>query len=155
MVADLKVIDRVWEVLENRNIILYGASSGGKYMFQTLSDAGIEVMAFCDGNPDKKGTFFFGKPVISIDMLKEQAKDDSCCVIISSCYLTEILSDIEENGIECDVFSAFAVRWGLWFAMQEESDVPEKAKEYWRKKKQFVTVEKAVCHSRKSMCEYL
>lgn len=145
MDLDLRVINHVWEELEGRKIVLYGASSEGRKMIQTLVDVGMDAVAFCDGDSQKWGIDFCNKPVISIDTLKEwTTNDDSYCIIISSCYISEILKDIERKQITSDVYSSFAVKWGFYLSMQEENDVPDTAKDYWEKKKQFVTVEK-VC----------
>ena len=65
MLKDLQALDYVWKVLENKKIILYGASGGGENMLSILQDAGIPAVAFCDGDDSKAGTIFCGLPVIS------------------------------------------------------------------------------------------
>lgn len=147
MLKDLQALDHVWNALENKKIILYGASGGGEKMLSILQDAGITAVAFCDGDDSKVGTLFCGLPVISREDLKAYKDDVSYCIIISSCYVSEINKELIENvKWKADYFSSFAICWGLWFAMQEDQDVPPQASEFWRKKKEFVTVEK-VCYN--------
>lgn len=144
---ELKAIDHVWDVLENKKIILYGASGGGKKMLSFLRDAGIFVTVFCDSDISKAGTLFCGIPVISRDDLKQYNGNEEYCIIISSCYLVEIYKDLMENiKWEGDCFSSFAISWGLWFSMQEEKDVPLCAANYWKRKKVFLEAKK-LCYN--------
>lgn len=144
---ELQAIDHVWEVLDNKKIILYGASGGGRNMFSVLQDAGIPVTMFCDSDTTKAGTLFCGIPVISKDELRKYNGKDEYCIIISSCYAVEIDRDLRENiKWQGDCFTSFAIGWGLWFSMQEEKKVPPHATAYWKKKKLYNLVER-VCYN--------
>ncbi|AQR97004.1 6-hydroxymethylpterin diphosphokinase MptE-like protein [Clostridium saccharoperbutylacetonicum] len=99
---NVKVIDDYKESL----IILYGASLQGKNVLDMLLRAGIKPTYFCDNDPNKWGNKVNDIEVISIDMLKKlylKENNRKIKIIITSMYINEIMYDIIENEIECDL----------------------------------------------------
>ena len=141
MLQELAIMESPWDFLLNRNIILYGAGSLGERFCAELESVDISITAFCDSSPDKVGTVFCGVPVIGSEDLKKQDTGKSL-LIISTEYVGEIYEFLLNNHIwEGDICSSFAVSAGLWYSMQEEKDVPERAKKYWIQKKEFIKFE--------------
>ena len=75
-------------------VILFGASESGKDIFDKLAMDSINVIAFCDNNPQKWGNRFLDKKIISPSALR---KTD--VVLISSSFQDEIYSQLRGLGI--------------------------------------------------------
>lgn len=76
-------------------VVLYGAGSAGKELFECLQMHKVNVVCFCDQNEDLIGTTLFDIPVISFDALKVLHKD-SIIIIASNNYKNEIKNKLKK-----------------------------------------------------------
>ena len=63
-----------------QQIYIFGASMGGKHVFDTLCGIGIRAVGFLDNSSGKWGTFFEGLPVLNPNILENV--DENVKVII-------------------------------------------------------------------------
>lgn len=78
-------------------IVLFGAGSAGKELFECLCLFKIDVSCFCDNNPDLIGKSLLERPIISRKKLMLSHKN-SLIIISSNNYKYEIKEMLEENG---------------------------------------------------------
>ena len=78
-----------------KNIIIFGAGSGGSRAAQNLS-ADVRVHAFCDNDKLKAGTFLNGIPIILPNSLTDLSYDE---IIIASEHYEIICKQLEQMGV--------------------------------------------------------
>ncbi len=80
-------------ILDGKNVVIFGAALTGKTACDDLQANGIEVAQFIDENPDKQGKKYFGVSVSKqLDMtLKENAIVILCCHPLAALSKEEIL----------------------------------------------------------------
>jgi len=76
-------------------VVLFGASEGGKEIYQKLSRDHVNVSCFCDNDSTKWGKFFLGEKIISPS---ELSIDDF--ILISSSFQDEIYCQLRELGLK-------------------------------------------------------
>ncbi|WP_434290106.1 FkbM family methyltransferase [Clostridium botulinum] len=82
----------------NKQIVLFGASEFGKFIYEYLIHKNMEIIYFCDNNEEKWGGEFCGLPVISPTQLKNIC-DENISVLIASSYHIEIENQLKKMGI--------------------------------------------------------
>lgn len=75
-----------------QQIYIFGASMGGKHVFDTLCGIGIRAVGFLDNSSGKWGTFFEGLPVLNPNILENV--DENVKVVIASTYHDEIYTQL-------------------------------------------------------------
>jgi FkbM family methyltransferase len=80
----------------NTATVLFGASEGGKEIFEAINNKGLSVDYFCDNNQEKWNTDFLNTPVISPKDLQLLGQPD---ILISSSFQTEIYSQLAKMGL--------------------------------------------------------
>lgn len=85
------------ELLEGSNNIVYGTGNTADWLYEKVNRY-FDIMAFCDSNRDKSGTYFHQKPVIHCSELHDLSYNTN--VIIASIYVDEIKSVLLELGID-------------------------------------------------------
>lgn len=104
--------------LTEKKIIIYGAASYGKRIYQIFSDNGYEIMCFIDKRADEL-IEFLGKKVI----LPSAEIDESVVVFIAVKNVFEhskIVQDFLNRGIRNIVFRPYAVLMGRGNDVQQE-----------------------------------
>lgn len=100
------------ELLNNRKIILFGASTAGQIALETLHKKGIKVDCFVDNDKQKWGKSFCGKRVYSPEYLLKESPE-SFLIIISSSFTDEIAAQLIDSGYTANVnfFGAMGYGW--------------------------------------------
>ncbi len=80
-------------------LILYGAGADGRVNMKVLRMCSMPVLYVCDGNPDLKGTDFFGAEVIGPDDLRTYLTEKTLIVISSIRFQEAIRDRLHEIGI--------------------------------------------------------
>ena len=98
------MISNLKRLLKDEDCILFGAGAGGESVYSFICD-NIEsgrdkIKCFVDNNPLKWGTYFMGKPVLSVDDKFSIYKGE--VVIIICGEGDEIISQLEKYDISCD-----------------------------------------------------
>ena len=93
--------EKLTELIKKNNdkqIILYGAATGGIRVFYNLIQKGVDKnqILFCDSNEEKWHTKYLGREIISKDELLSLPED--VCIIISSVMHYEILPYLNDLG---------------------------------------------------------
>lgn len=83
-------------------IYIYGAGEGGEkcLKYYRFSE---EVLGFIDSDIGKIGSFFWGKPVFSINDVPKKGVN----IIVASSYYSEIVKDLALKGFERDSIRIF------------------------------------------------
>lgn len=113
------------EELKKRNqpIVIYGAGRIGAYIGSDLIENGIEIMCFAVSGSTPSGRTLLGKPVVSIDDIKDA---DSYFFIIA------ISDKNEDKRIRCKLAS-LGVKDYTWFDKDEIATVKSRyIKNYWQ-----------------------
>ena len=84
-----------------KNIIIFGAGSGGSRAAQNLS-ADVRVHAFCDNDKLKAGTFLNGIPIILPNSLTDLSYDE---IIIASEHYEIICKQLEQIGVPSNLIT--------------------------------------------------
>ena len=114
MVTDLKLLLNL-DILYDKPIVLYGASTGGVQVQKWLSDIGIQIEYFCDSNLMRWGEIFQGKKILSIQELSVYAESTEIVIIISSEYFKDINEMLEKFHISCEyIFTKIAFQYALY-----------------------------------------
>lgn len=91
------------EKLLNKKIIIWGASIGGKQVYDLLARNDLHVEAYCDNN--KQENLYLGKPVIRPAALQQMVEsNDDYAIIVASFAFEIIYEQIKLLGIDCDVY---------------------------------------------------
>lgn len=77
-------------ILETNKLIIYGASSGGRKMYNNLKSQTIDIIFFVDGDPKKWNTEFEGKKVYNPEFLNRDENKGAYVIIPSITYYQEI-----------------------------------------------------------------
>lgn len=77
----------------DKKLVIYGAGADGGITHDVLTKNGLSVYAFCDNDVTRQGTIFCGKPILSVNEVKEQA-DSYYVIIASSQYCGMLFSDL-------------------------------------------------------------
>lgn len=98
MESDTKILLEFIRKNNGKQIILYGAATGGIRTFYNLLQKGVDEnqISFCDSNEKKWNTKYLGREIISKDELLSLPKDIS--IIISSVMHYEILPYLNDLG---------------------------------------------------------
>jgi len=84
---------------KTKAVILYGAGSAGRELFECLNLHEIEVSCFCDKNKSLIGGELHKVPVISVDELIKHYKN-AVIVVASNNYKYEITDELTEHGFQ-------------------------------------------------------
>ena len=113
MIDELKLIDNI-DVLIDNKIVLYGAGATGVKALKMLKETGMPAAAyFCDGDPRKWGTFVEGVEVLSPSELKQLDESENLAIIIASehvPFIDQIAGDIAWLKLRTDnIFTLFGL----------------------------------------------
>lgn len=78
--------------------IIFGASTVGKFALDICKENEIEIDCFCDNNPDKINTLFYGLQVISVEELL--LNQDNPLFFISVVDIQDIVAQLEKLGFK-------------------------------------------------------
>lgn len=94
-------------LLQERKIILFGASSKGKYIKGLLEYAGLNISYFCDNNADKQGELFEGIEIISSQKLAQIyiSEGQKVNIIITSMYIEEIKNQLFDMNVHNNIYT--------------------------------------------------
>ncbi len=97
----LSMIDDKLSVYQNVDVYIWGASLGGKAMFEILSSLSVPITSFCDTGEDKWGQEFCGRKIVSPEMLKRANDEREILVQIGSdeAEETAVVQQLEAMGI--------------------------------------------------------
>lgn len=70
--------------LKNKEVILWGCGIIGQRKFYRFQEAGIKLLAFCDNDVTKQGSYVCGLKVLSFDEVVKMINDNLMIVICSS-----------------------------------------------------------------------
>jgi len=102
------------EKLANRQLIIFGASSGGIYLKNFLGLSGYVINNYCDNDQKKWGNFIDGiKVVRPCDLFN--LKQGNILVCIASNWAREIAAQLEQMGIEYLDLTNWSDRWKASF----------------------------------------
>lgn len=100
------------ENFNNREIVLFGASSTGKKALEEFERIHANIVGFCDNDKKKWGLLFEGYPIISPNKLKEiTEKNSGLAVMITSTYEKEI----KEQLLKIDIENFYTVHMGVLY----------------------------------------
>ena len=86
------------DILSNtKEVVLYGAGSAGRELFECLQLHKIKVSCFCDKNSNLIGESLYDLDIISVDELMCDYKD-SVIVVASNNFKYEISSELKDRG---------------------------------------------------------
>lgn len=80
MTTDLVSHEILEKLKEYKKIIIYGAGDSGSWVFKLLTDSGLKITCFCDGNKDRWDEMKYGLPIISPDELISNHSDAAICL---------------------------------------------------------------------------
>lgn len=89
--------DRINNIVNGTNLILFGSGALGKELCTTLQSNGIYPTCFCDNDANKVGSTICNVPVISFEELKNSNKG-SIIIITVQKYLSRIFNQLLGNG---------------------------------------------------------
>lgn len=92
-------------------VILFGAGGAGRDALQFLSKKNIEVLFFCDNDPNKFNTLFKGVPVRSPEHLADYQDE---IILISSDYAVEIGRQLRSLGINRFYYFGYCFDYSRW-----------------------------------------
>lgn len=102
---DLLFSDKKKEVIEGKQVILFGAGAAGKEILTALSANNIFPVCFCDNDNSKIGNEYCGLPIISFYELKKRhlnaliiVASRKCCEFITNQLLT---NGFNEDKVFC------------------------------------------------------
>jgi len=102
------------EQLANRQLIIFGASSGGIYLKNYLGSRGYVINYYCDNDEKKWGTLIEGIEVIRpYDLIN--LKQGNIFVCIASNWAREIALQLKQMGIEYLDLTNWSDRWKASF----------------------------------------
>ncbi|MED4954414.1 glycosyltransferase [Paenibacillus macerans] len=82
-----------WDLLKSNSIFIYGASTAGQAAVDLLQQAGLDIVAFIDSDVQKQKIKVKGKPVHSIEFIKQM--NNQCVIIVPSfTYYDEIRDNL-------------------------------------------------------------
>ena len=84
------------EKLKEKQVVIFGAGVGGRFLAEMLSDMGIAIRAFWDNAKEKQGSFQGGLPIV---LPEEGAQQQSECFVALSVWNQEIRNQMEVLGI--------------------------------------------------------
>lgn len=91
-ITELKAFENL---SKDTHLVIYGASSGGQKVAETLKSFDVKVDYFVDGNEKTWGTTVLGKKVYA----PEHVASDECRIVIASdAHFTEIRNGLEKFG---------------------------------------------------------
>lgn len=88
------------EQSNEKQYVIYGASSGGKKVFRTLQSTGIDIDFFVDSNPQKWGNYLEGKPIRKPETLN---KKKHLIIIASELNQESIEESLDKLGLSCNI----------------------------------------------------
>lgn len=91
-VIDFEVIEKFGQ-LWDRPIIVYGTSSKAEKLFPLIYNSAIDVVAYCDGDEKKEGSFFHGNKVERLADVALRVDISSSIILICSSFVDEIICD--------------------------------------------------------------
>lgn len=113
-----------------RRYVIYGASGGGRKVFHTLRNTGIDIDFFVDGNPEKWGSCFEGKLVREPEAVEV---DRHFVVIASELNQEKIEERLEELGLSQNIIMKEQIllpyALGIDVSQLYDGDVPIHEKE--------------------------
>lgn len=104
----------MFSVSENRNIVIYGAATSGKIVYDILKKNQIDIIAFIDKRADELDELYGKRIVGSIDDISDLDKAD-CVVIIAVKNVFEhskIAGTLLKSGINCILYKPYTVLIG-------------------------------------------
>lgn len=99
----LSSIDDNLTIYKNKSVVIWGASSAGRKMYQLLKGEGINIIAFCDSNSNKWETKYCNLDIISPDEL-EKMNNESILIQIASEWEKEIADELKRRKVENFLF---------------------------------------------------
>jgi len=88
----------LFDILSNtKEVVLYGAGSAGRELFECLQLHKIKVICFCDKNSNLIGENLYYLDIISVDELMCDYKD-AAIVVASNNFKYEISSELKDRG---------------------------------------------------------
>ncbi|VBB05519.1 s-adenosyl-l-methionine-dependent methyltransferase [Lucifera butyrica] len=88
------------KLVNDRPILIWGASAGGCNVLNYLKESGCKVSGFIDNNPAKWGEIVKGIQIFPPSVLSECVNKSKPYVIIASMYAEEIQKQIRMDGYE-------------------------------------------------------
>lgn len=105
-----------------KEVLIWGAGSGGQRVLKLLQASGTRVKGFVDSNPAKAGQTVAGLPIVSPESFLHLAQDRRPYVIIASSYAPVIQTQMENAGWTSDDF--YNVDFDLVTALEEVWALP-------------------------------
>lgn len=128
------------EQIFQKQIILYGAASGGRNFLSLLKLLGLNAEMFVDGNPDKWNNTVEGIRVFDPDKCTK-LMTDSHIIIITSVKCREIKDELLKKGIpETQVFSKAAVELAIHFNLRSSGIADEYIERYYQEFKAYCQI---------------
>ncbi len=82
-------------IVGDRDVVLFGAGVWGWAVNECLARSGIEARCFCDNDPKKVGSRYYGKEIISVADLTEKYRD--CVVVVATeKYEAQVLHQLRQ-----------------------------------------------------------
>lgn len=88
--------NKAFDIAELERVVIVGAAEEGERFAAFCQEREIQVVSFCDDNPEKKGNIFHGCPITSVDALQEIDKEIP--VIIASHRVLKAQQRIKDMG---------------------------------------------------------
>ncbi len=106
MVRDIELLSN-FELLKEKDIVLYGASSKGRKQLEFFREAGLSIVAYGDSDNRKAGKIIDGLSILSPKQIIEM--DGDIAIIVASSWFSDIIKCLEELGFNGDIYTNFAV----------------------------------------------
>jgi FlaA1/EpsC-like NDP-sugar epimerase len=94
----------------NRNIYVWGASSGGRKVYESLTRSNIEIEAFVDSDPSKQGIGDLGKMILAPkELINKKSRGENIFVIVATTFKEAVSKELERNNFNggSDYFEAW------------------------------------------------
>jgi FkbM family methyltransferase len=96
---------------DQKRVVLFGAGGAGRSALTFLRDRNIEVLFFCDNDPQKHGDRIGGIQVFPPEKLRNHLDE---VVLISSEYSREIGLQLECYGVKAFYYFSYAFDYDRW-----------------------------------------
>lgn len=112
---ELELIKNI-DLISEKKIVLFGASSLGRRIYNYLKLVGIDIFCYCDNDKQKWGTSIDGINIFSPAELENWEDKESLVIVISSIYIDEIINQLQKSILwERQIYTYIAVEYAVCF----------------------------------------
>ncbi|MDL2259344.1 FkbM family methyltransferase [Deltaproteobacteria bacterium OttesenSCG-928-K17] len=96
------LLSRLMPLSPNREIAIFGAGLVGRQMKLAFDGCGLSARAFCDNNPDLRGSSTLGLPVVSAEQIAVRGRLKIVTAVSDPAAAVKISSQLQKLGLDAD-----------------------------------------------------